>query len=73
LAEDANLEARVFNDSEDHIWKSGSHWVAVARTKEELGKLAEMPDHWTELDRGENAPLWTDDYSGLLRIVNWKW
>jgi len=72
LTDDAGLEARVFSDSADaRLQKAGSHWVAVSRTKEGLGKLLEMPDHWTELRREPNTPLWTDDYSALLPIIMW--
>jgi spermidine synthase len=72
LTDDAHLEARVFSDSVDpHRQKAGSHWVAVSRTKEGLGKLLEMPEHWTELLREPNTPLWTDDYSALLPIIMW--
>jgi hypothetical protein len=72
LTDDAHLEARVFSDSADpRRQKAGSHWVAVSRTKEGLGKLLDMPDHWTELVRKEGTPLWTDDYSALLPIIMW--
>jgi hypothetical protein len=49
---------------------SSSHWVALARTRRDLGRLGEgHPWRACEADPGQR--VWTDDYSSPVSIVKW--
>ena len=49
--------------------KSGSHWIAMARTPAALGSLVNDP-RWTPLPSSPSAPLWTDDFSNILSVLS---
>jgi hypothetical protein len=49
--------------------KSGSHWIAMARTPAALGSLVNDA-RWTPLAASPSAPLWTDDFSNILSVLN---
>jgi hypothetical protein len=58
--------------------KTSSTWVLVARKEEDFGALAKDiqkepggEGKWKR-ELGDDAPVWTDDYSNLLRRFNWK-
>ena len=46
-----------------------SEWVVLARTRADLGPLA-SDTGWKPLQPARLA-LWTDDFSGLLPILQW--
>jgi spermidine synthase len=57
-------------------WQSGwpagraeSHWIAIARTRGDLGRLAE-DERWKPLSASAATPLWTDDFSNILSALN---
>jgi hypothetical protein len=53
------------------LGKVGSTWVAVANREEDFGTLVENP-RWVRPPRDEQVGVWTDDYSNLLRVFQWK-
>jgi hypothetical protein len=50
--------------------KYASQWVVMARSRTDLGALA-TDARWVPLDAPAGTPVWTDDYSNLLRIIKW--
>jgi hypothetical protein len=48
--------------------KSSSHWIAMARTRADLGALA-ADDRWRPLAASDGTPLWTDDFSNILSVL----
>ena len=46
--------------------KSPSHWMVMARAREDLGALPQDPA-WTAAPSA--APLWTDDFSNILDVL----
>lgn len=67
IAKELGLVGRVFNDSVDEVrgnhpsGKSGSHWIVLARTEEDLGDLG-----LSRIDRGE-AP----SVAALIGAFGW--
>jgi SAM-dependent methyltransferase len=51
--------------------KVSSTWVAVANREEDFGALNEKP-RWVRPPEDEWVGVWTDDYSNLLRVFQWK-
>ena len=75
LARDAGLEALLNNhhvpDSvQDRDYNYGSDWVALARSRRDLGPLA-SDTSWTDLTALRRNRPWTDDYSNLLSVIRW--
>ena len=58
IAESAALQTGVF----------GSRWVAMARKPSDLASIPNDP-RWKQLGSYANVPLWTDDYSSLIRVL----
>jgi hypothetical protein len=48
--------------------KSASHWMMTARSPEDLGALTQDPE-WTAPRVGAGVPLWTDDFSNILDVL----
>jgi hypothetical protein len=46
----------------------GSRWVAMARKSSDLASISSDP-RWTKLGSYAGVPLWTDDYSSLIRVL----
>jgi hypothetical protein len=51
--------------------KLASFWVALARRPEDLGALAGDP-RWRPIPPDPAMRLWTDDYSNILGIFDWR-
>ena len=51
--------------------KLPSSWVALARTSEQLGALRNDP-LWQPLSSEPGMRLWTDDYSNILSVFDWR-
>ena len=68
------VTARLRNDGDDDrdIGKTSSEWAVMARTPQDLGQLGENTD-WEPLEPESGVPLWTDDYSSIVRAMNWDW
>ena len=48
--------------------KTPSHWLVLARAREDLGTLAQDPA-WTAPPADPGEPLWTDDFSNILDVL----
>jgi hypothetical protein len=48
-----------------------SHWVALGRGPSALGRLRGDP-RWRALDGDTGQPVWTDEYSNILSVVEWS-
>ena len=73
LACEKNLAARECYDSDltDEEFNAGklrSHYIALARSVEDLGDLASAPA-WYEFSATNLAPVWTDQYSNILSLM----
>jgi len=49
--------------------KTASHWIALARTRGDLGRLVDDP-RWTPLVAPGSTPPWTDDFSNILSVLD---
>jgi hypothetical protein len=78
IAKDLNkefgIEARVMHDDDQSApGKSTSHWIVLARTKQALGLIEADTEHWVTLNlKGRDVGLWTDDYSPIMRVLNFS-
>ena len=71
LAEQHGLVAMGQVDRHQPGWpesRSASSWVVMARHKEDLGTLG-ADARWTPLRSSAAAPLWTDDFSNILSVL----
>jgi hypothetical protein len=76
LARDAGLlclmdDDTVLTHEEFDQGKYASQWVVMARSRADLGALATDP-RWVPINVPSGTPVWTDDYSNLLRIIKWN-
>jgi SAM-dependent methyltransferase len=51
--------------------KYPSHWVVMSRQPQELGNLL-TDSRWEVVKPSPEMRLWTDDYSNILAIFDWK-
>jgi hypothetical protein len=58
--------------------RTGSIWVAMARSEAPLTALAQLTNglpggrgSWQELDRTTQSRLWTDDYASVMPLLVW--
>ncbi|MDF1506018.1 fused MFS/spermidine synthase, partial [Roseisolibacter sp. H3M3-2] len=75
LARDAGLVALLGRDTSD-AWRreiavTTSRWIALARDSASLGELATFTG-WDPPAARKGVPVWTDDYTDVLSVVNWK-
>jgi hypothetical protein len=54
----------------EHGW-SPSDWMVMARDPSDMGDLAADP-LWREPIVASSTPLWTDDYSDLVRVIHFR-
>lgn len=66
----SNYESEV-SDAELQEGKFASLWVALARQPEDFGSLRTDP-RWKPVPAAPTMRLWTDDYSSLLEIFQWR-
>ncbi len=65
--------ARLRDDCDEAAaGKSSSTWTVLARTPADLGRLKENVE-WKPLEPEPGVPLWTDDYSSIVSVMNWNW
>jgi spermidine synthase len=48
-----------------------SQWVVLARDKSAFGRMAGDP-RWNALSVDEDQPVWTDEYSNVLSVIDWS-
>jgi hypothetical protein len=59
-------------ESDGRNWaagKTGSHWIVMARQRSDLGTLTRDP-RWRPLVASPATPLWTDDFSNILSVLD---
>lgn len=66
----ASRDHRV-SDAERRRGVNRSHWVALARDRSALGPLLRNPD-WRPLAADADQPVWTDEFSNVLSVVDWS-
>jgi hypothetical protein len=76
LAEDLKLACISFNDiatdsAAQEAGKYSAHWVVLARRAEDLGPLL-ADSRWQPVAPRAGMRAWTDDYSNLLSIFEWR-
>jgi hypothetical protein len=72
-ADDLGLVARLRDDDdESEIGKTTSSWAVLARRPEDLGRIKDNVD-WVPMKAEPGVPLWTDDYSSIVSVMNWDW
>ncbi len=76
LARDAGLACLLRDDTvispeEYAAGKSPSVWLVMARTPEDLAKLA-RDSRWQPARGNDRQAVWTDDYSSLLSVFRWR-
>jgi hypothetical protein len=76
LARSLNLKAIVRTDKRgddyDELGKTISTWVLLAREETDLHPVKE-DRRWKPFDEETQGPLWTDDFSNVWSIFDWKW
>lgn len=75
LAADFGLVGFIENDGDDNIpGKASSSWVVLARAESTLHRLlyVEHREPWRKLTVRPEVGVWTDDYSNLLRVFEWR-
>jgi hypothetical protein len=86
ICRELKLEARVMHGTSDSkTGKYAATWIAIARSKEALGPIAEDTDRWHEeggkakserwipIKADDKVGLWTDDYSPIIPILRGEW
>ena len=76
LAANAHLVSLIDTDTavtpaQAATGKLASQWMVMTRTPADLGELASTP-HWQAAAVDPKMPVWTDDYSSLLRVIQWQ-
>lgn len=74
LAATHNLVAVEQLDRRTPDWPDGkneSHWVIIGRHADELGSL-NRDARWTPLLAKPSTPLWTDDFSNILGVLDFQ-
>jgi spermidine synthase len=75
LARDLGLAAMAQEDeprpAEIEEGKSHSHWVVLARSEEDFGRLTRN-SRWLPLEARGDARVWTDDFSNILSVFRWR-
>jgi spermidine synthase len=75
LARDAHVISRFCEDTnvseaELETGKDPSEWAVIARTPEDLGKLA-LDSRWHPNPGRAQKGVWTDNFSNVLRLFKW--
>lgn len=73
LAHDLGLSTlrqleKEISDRERAMGKSPSHWVLLTRDQRDFGSLVD-DSRWQPIPKTLNAPLWTDDFSNIFRVL----
>jgi hypothetical protein len=76
LAADLHVNARVrhdFNipDSDAAHGRSPSVWVVLAKSVADFGPI-ENAARWEPLRLERGISVWTDDFSSIIRVIQWK-
>jgi hypothetical protein len=66
---DALRQRHVIDAEDSDDGKLASQWVVMARSPTVLRPLTEDA-RWTALQPGPSTPLWTDDFSNILGVID---
>lgn len=72
LADSLGLAAVQQIESTQPGWPEGkdaSHWIVMARSRADLAVLS-ADSRWSPLVSAAATPLWTDDFSNILSVLN---
>jgi hypothetical protein len=75
VAEEAGFNCLTREDTDQALisaipGKSPSVWMAMARDRADLARLA-ADIRWRESRADSSQPPWTDDYSSIIRVLHW--
>lgn len=71
-ASSVGLAVYIRRDKGDYTdERTPSIWVAMSRNPSEIEGLA-ANEGWSPLEKDERYRPWTDDYSNILQVLNWK-
>jgi hypothetical protein len=72
LAQDLQLAGlRQYDEDDGYPGKAKSDWVILARQPKAFSSLAE-DSRWKAVEGKPAVGIWTDDYSNLLSVFDWK-
>jgi hypothetical protein len=76
LAKDAGLVCLVAEENgipqtQADAGKLPSRWLVMARSRFDLGEMG-TDTRWVSVAVQPGTQVWTDDYSNLLRVINWN-
>jgi hypothetical protein len=57
--------------AEERAGALSSDWIVLARDRSTLGPLAADP-RWRALQSRGGLPVWTDQFSNILDVVDWR-
>jgi len=60
------------SEAEKQQGKSASHWVIIARRREDLDALTREDPRWHPLETRPGGKAWTDDFSDILGVLRWR-
>ncbi len=76
ISDTLGLKCLSFDDSyvdtkEEEEGKSQSRWMLIARDEKDFAGI-DSKGGWSAVDRNTDYPVWTDDYSNILRVFEVK-
>jgi len=76
IADSLGLKSLAFDDSyvnakEEEEGKTQSRWMLIAREESDFDGI-ETKGGWSLVERNPDYPVWTDDYSNILRVFEVK-
>jgi len=76
LAKNARLVCYANDENEPSVeeqadGKDQSHWIIMARRRENLGKLV-RDSRWIPVSVAKDAKIWTDDFSDIVSVFKWE-
>ena len=76
LARDADLVCHAQDEGEPSALelvegKDQSHWLVMARRREDLGRLT-RDSRWLPIRGRSPTQVWTDDFSNILSVFHWE-
>ena len=57
--------------AENRAGATSSHWIVLARSRSSLAPLVADP-RWRPLESRSGLPVWTDQFSNLLDVLEWR-
>ena len=57
---------------EQKMYRFASVWVVLTRNPETAGRLLEAGMESYVIDPEDRIRVWTDDYSNIISLINWR-